>query len=303
MIYRTRPAMNTVFRVSLPDSAPHDWLLAADEALLEAERADRLLSRFRPHSDIGRINAAAGRHLVPVSGETLALLAEIVELAALTDGAFDPTVGPLMDLWRAAAAADPPAPPPAAALATARDRVGLAGLQLEPGLGSVGLLAEGMVLDLGGVGKGHGVALVARVLREHGVTSALVDGGTSSVVAIGVQPAGFAEADRPDQPFALLTLADRAAACSNVRGAGFWHAGEYLGHILDPRTGWPTHGVRAAAVAADSPVAAEVVSTGLLVGGPALLEHLATRAPDVQARLVLDESDQVVSSTNWPVAS
>ena len=298
MIRVARPAMNTVFGISLPDESGSAAKLAADEAILEAERLERSLSRFIARGDIGRINAAAGRSMVTVEPETFALLTEVVRLVAAVDGAFDPTVGPLMNLWRGRSE-----PPDESALATAQSLVGIAGLQLDPDSCSAGLLCEGMVLDLGGVGKGYAVGRIADELRSLGVKDALVDGGTSSVLSIGTHRAGIAEPGAPSEPFEWVMLADQAAAVSGVRGSGFSHQGRFYGHIVDPRSGWPSQGPRVAAVVCDSPVTAEVLSTALLVAGEALLRELPQRFPSARAMLVCDDCAKPVFSDDWRSAT
>lgn len=298
MTRTTRPAMNTLFGVSLPDESSRQARLAANEALLEADRLERALSRFIARSDIGRINAAAGRSMVAVQPETLALLAQVIDLAHAVDGAFDPTVGPLMDLWR-----DRATPPDDSQVAAELGRVGIAGLVLDADSCSAGLLVEGMRLDLGGVGKGYAVACIAEVLRDLGVSEAIVDGGRSSVVALGAQTVGIAEPGGPDEPFAAVPLCDRAASVSGVRGAGFSFQGRFHGHIIDPRTGWPSQGPRVATVLALSPVVAEVLSTALLVAGEDLLASLEARFPDTCAMLLCEDDAEAALSEHWPTAT
>jgi thiamine biosynthesis lipoprotein len=297
-MYRvTRPAMNCLFGVTLPDDAPSHDRLAASEALREAERLEGVLSRFIPHSDIARLNAAAGRQYVLVEPATQRLLRTLVALVEAVDGAFDPTVGPLVALWKGA-----PRPPTAEDLAAAQERVGIEGLVFEPDGPGVGLVAEGMSLDLGGVGKGYAVGEVAACLTDLGVKRALVDGGTSSAQAIGAWRAAIADPVTPESPLATVPLADGAVAVSGTHGQGFTFEGQWYGHVLDPRTGAPTRGPRLAAVLHPSPVTAEVLSTALLVAGGSLLSRLGERFPEAEAWL-LREDGQTLSTPGWPGAT
>jgi len=141
------------------------------------------------------------------------------------------------------------------------------------------------------------------VLRDLGVTDAIVDGGRSSVVALGAQTVGIAEPGGPDEPIAAVPLCDQAASVSGVRGAGFSFQGRFYGHIIDPRTGWPSGGPRVAAVLSPSPVVAEVLSTALLVAGPTLLAQLETRFPDSAAMLLCEQSTKPALSKCWPSAT
>jgi len=290
--------MNTLFGISLPDGSSRQARLAADEAILHVDRLERSLSRFVARGDIGRINAAAGRSMVSVEPETAALLAQVVELVHAVDGAFDPTVGPLMNLWRGRTS-----PPDESEIEAARGLCGIAGLVIDADSCQVGLLCEGMCLDLGGVGKGYAVGCISDELRSLGVHHALVDGGTSSVQALGAHTAGIADPQAPTEPFATVPLCDQAAAVSGVRGAGFSFQGQFYGHIIDPRTGWPTQGPRVAAVISPSPVVAEVLSTALLVSGQALLDDLAPRFPGTAAMLVYEDLAKTLLSKDWPDAT
>jgi thiamine biosynthesis lipoprotein len=298
-MYRvTRPAMNCLFGVTLSADPPLAQRAAADEALLEAERLERSLSRFMASSDIARLNAAAGRAYVLVQHETARLLAEVCELARRVDGAFDPTIGPLARLWR-----ERREPPAEAEIAAAAALVGFEGLAFEPGVAnSVGLVAEGMSLDLGGVGKGYAVGRVAGVLAELGVERALVDGGTSSAQALGAWTAAIADPRAPDQPRAVVPLAGQAVAVSGVHGQGFTFDGQWFGHVLDPRTGRPTRGPELAAVRHPSPTVAEVLSTALLVASTVLLDTIPERFPEAAACL-WRSAGETVATPNWPGAT
>jgi thiamine biosynthesis lipoprotein len=168
-----------------------------------------------------------------------------------------------------------------------------------------------MNLDLGGVGKGYAVGCIGRMLRDLEVTSALIDAGTSSALALGAPPgqAGWRVAladpravgagDPEPEPHAFLgevLLRDTALSVSGVRGGdrGGW------AHVLDPRTGAPTQGVWQAVVVDPSPVVAEVLSTALLVAGERLLERLGERFPSAAALLLAGPEGRVLKTANWP---
>lgn len=284
------------FTVTLPDDGGS---AAAHEALAEVQRLETTLSRFVPTSDIARLNAApcGAPHSgvgVLVDYEVFRLLRRVADLSAAVDGAFDPTVGPLVALWRAAAEHGPP---DAETLALTRLAVGLEGLAFADDEPRVTLMRPAMSLDLGGVGKGYAVGVAADLLDDAGVADALVDGGTSSVLARGCQGGEdgwrIALAD-PRDPAALLgevVLRDRALSVSGVRGNGFTWDGQFYGHVLDPRSGRPTTAALHAVVTHPCPVTAEILSTALLVGGPDLLAALPARFPEAEALLLLPDGE------------
>ncbi len=233
--------------------------VAVDEVLLWHER----LTPFEPGSAIARLNASAGSAGVAIDGETMAFLVRVQELARATGGLFDPTVGPLMRAW--GFRGDPPDPAQAARLP-----VGIEHLELDAGRGRARLAAEGMALDAGAVGKGWALDRAAEVLREAGVSRALLHGGTSSVLALpgAGAPWRIGLGERGEWPDVLLGAGESGAlGVSEPGGRKVEFGGEMLGHVLDPRTKRPAEGARFAAVLAPTAVEADAWSTAALVAG------------------------------------
>jgi len=195
------------------------------------------------------------------------VLAASLSASALTGGAFDVTVGPLVSLWIEAARRD--ALPSEEALSAARARVGAAGIRLHGG-GRAELRA-GTSVDLGGIAKGYALDRMRPVLEAHGVEAALLSFGQSSTWALGTPPdaAGWRLLARaPGGGFAgLVTLRDQALSVSGSLGQWTEIAGRRYGHVLDPRTGRPLVRRRQALVVAPSATMAEALSTALLVLG------------------------------------
>src|SRR6185503_11291633 len=176
-------AMATRFELILAGDDPVRLRAAGEEALREIERIEALLSRYRPSSAIAAINAGAGGAPIRVDPRVVTLLRLCADLSRLTDGAFDVTVGPLLRAWGFVGGSG--APPETAALARARGLVGIERVELDVTACTVRLSQAGMELDLGAIGKGYAIDCAIAVLEEHGVPSALLHGGTSSVHVIG----------------------------------------------------------------------------------------------------------------------
>jgi thiamine biosynthesis lipoprotein len=281
-------AMATRFELVL-DGEDEPALRAVGEEALEAiEEAGRRLSCFDPGSLLSHVNRRAADRAVPVDADLLELLAESRRVSRDSEGAFDVTVAPLMARWgfrgegSEPAAADP-------GVAVAMDDV-----VLDEVAGTVRFRRHGVALDLGGIGKGHGLDAAAATLREHGVDRALLHGGTSSVVAIGAPPGG------PGWPVAIagadttVRLRDAALSVSAPGGRVTRDGdGRAVGHVMDPRRGAPARGVALAAVVAPTARLADAWSTALVVLGrfppglPAALDALLVReTPDGPAPLV-----------------
>lgn len=281
-----RHAMATRFEVVLPGADPVRLRAIAEEALDEIDRIENLLSRYRPHTDIGRINRHGAESAVRITPETFLLLQRARELSRLTDGAFDPTAGSLIEAWGFIGGTG--RTPDPLQLEQARSGVGWQQVELNDQEFTVRFLRPGMSLDLGAIGKGYGLDRAATLIREAGVTSALFHGGTSTVVAIGAPPdqAGWKvalssapgpQANPPGIPHDVL-LRDEALSVSAPWGKSFVdESGCQRGHVLDPRTGQPTATMGLAAVVAPSGADSDALSTALLVGGMEVAQRIQAR--------------------------
>jgi thiamine biosynthesis lipoprotein len=145
---------------------------------------------------------------------------------------------------------------------------------------TVRFAAPDVVLDLGGIGKGIALKGVERLLREAGVSSALVSFGESSILAIGHHPAGAPwPVSLAEAPQTVLALQDRSLSVSGQGGRC---------HIIDPRRGEWAEGPALTAVVAPCPVDAEVLSTALLIAEPRERDEILARYPG--AHLTIEET-------------
>jgi thiamine biosynthesis lipoprotein len=251
------------------DSA-ETWL---DWARKETARLEKIYSRHDPESEISRLNAWAAGEVgteTSISKELESILLLAVALNTETSGRFDPSIGPLVELWTEAARRG--SAPNASELARARALVGLDGF-VSTARGRVELRREGTRLDLDGFSKGF----VLDHLREDFErafpdTPALFSLGQSSVVAIGSPAATEAGwrlrlRSRAGEPAFLgdLVLRDEALSVSSSLGSVLEIDGETYSHVLDARTGRPIRSRSEAVVVGPSAAAADAWSTALLV--------------------------------------
>jgi thiamine biosynthesis lipoprotein ApbE len=181
-------AMATRFEIVLPGNDPVRLRAAGEEALHEIGRLEAQLSLYRQDSEIAQVNARAAREPVRVSPRVFALLQQAERLSQQSGGAFDIAIGALVRCW-GFRDGNGTLPDPGD-LARAREQSGMRLVQLNPADSTVRFEREGVRLDLGAIGKGYGVDRAVEILREAGVTSALVHGGTSTVYALGQPPEG-----------------------------------------------------------------------------------------------------------------
>lgn len=270
-----RHAMATRFEIVLHGPEPISLRAAGEEALDEIERIENQLSLYRPASDIAQVNARAAREPVRVAPEVFRLLEQARRLSQETDGAFDITIAPLMRCWGLMGAGGKV--PAREELAAARAQVGMRLVQLDPENFTVRFARAGVMLDLGAIGKGFALERAGELLREAGVTSALMHGGTSTVCALGRPPGAEAwnvavefPADGPEASprlLAVVPLRDEALSVSAVWGKSFQADGKTFGHVMDPRTGAPVSCALLAAVVLPYATETDALSTALLTVG------------------------------------
>lgn len=291
-------AMATRFELLLSGGDPVRLRAAGEEALAEIERLEAQLSFYRRDSEIYWINQRAASIPVQVDPRLFRLLLHCVELTALTDGAFDITVGPLMRAWKFTGEGG--AIPSQDDLDAARNLNGIHLITLNEENFTVGLARPGVEIDLGGFGKGYAIERAVELLREYGVDTALIHGGTSSVYGIGRQPDGEPWKIALSSPFPdhapVVVLEDRALSVSAVHGKSFEAGGKTYGHVIDPRTGQPVDRVLAAAVTGPSPSVCEALSKALLVHGPEWSDTFRNRFENYRASMALrsDRGDVLV---------
>ncbi|HEY8329162.1 MAG TPA: FAD:protein FMN transferase [Rhodanobacter sp.] len=245
----------------------------------ELDRVDGQMSTYQPQSDLSRFNrapAGSWQHLPP---EFFTVLQHALQLAQDSGGAYDPTVGPLVNLWGFGPDRRPHQPPGADAIAAAKARVGWWKVKLDP-VGRRAWQPGGIYVDLSAVAKGYGVDQVGRYLRRIGVDAWLIEVG-GELKAHGRKPDGTRwriGIERPDAAAGAVNGADelvrtlqldnRAVATSGDYRHVFEDGGRYYSHHIDPRSGYPVpHEVASVSVLADGCMQADPLGTTLSVLG------------------------------------
>jgi thiamine biosynthesis lipoprotein len=241
-----------------------------------ATACERVMSRHDPDAELSRLNGRSGDARGFRSAALAGALAQASAMAELTSGAFDPTVAPVLDVWRRAARRG--ARPSPSALERARRRVDWRKIRVS---GAHVTLASGAAVDLGGIGKGLALDAIARQLRRRGCRSAILNFGESSLVALGRPPGGRwrVALRHPLGGFAgELTLRDRACSTSCTASQRRMIGRTPVSHIVDPRTARPLTEIAQVTVLARTAAVAEALSTALLVLGPDAIDELSRRA-------------------------
>ena len=298
-----RHAMATRFEIVLHGEDESGLRAAGEEALDEISALSAQLNFHSADSDLSRINAGAALGPVPVEPGLFRLLQEAKRIHEQSGGAFDITVAPLMRCWGVWGGER--RVPTAGELAKAHDFVGMGLIHLDEESFTVQFERPEVQIDLGAIGKGYALEEANRLLREAGVSSALLHGGTSSVCAIGTPPGephwriaikhpnpNTSEPAGPEQLVAVAGLRDESLGVSSGLGRAFEQRGELYGHVLDPRCGRPTQNALLAAVVLPSGTAADAWSTALLVSAEAGPDALGQSEGNGRSLLMLPDDDE-----------
>ncbi len=266
--------MGSEFRIACYAETKKQAAGAITAAFDEVRRIDNFLSHYKPDSELSRVNSEAAREVVEISAELTGLLARCQRYSEASEGAFDITVGALVDAWGFYKGEG--AMPSAWALWRARRNIGFQHVEIDQARHTVRFLRSGVRLDPGGIGKGYAVDRAVSALREYGITSALVSSGTSSIYALGAPPgeAGgwhldLRGAGKQASIATTVLLRDQGLSTSGSYEKFFVKGGKRYGHILDPRTGRPVTGMNAVSVIAPNTIDTEAWSTALFVNGAA----------------------------------
>ncbi len=267
-------------------------VMVAHRALDEVARLERQMTVFCEESELSSINRSAYQGPVAVEPRLLQLLGHGCDLCRKTGGAFDMTAGPLWRCWGFAQRQGEV--PTQEALNRALDSVGSQLLELDEGSGSVRFHHPDLELNLGGIGKGYALDRAAALLRDEGLSNALLHAGHSSILALGNAPGqagggwplSLRHPQRRTQSLAQIQLRDRAMATSGVGEQSFRAEGKRYGHVLDPRTGYPTETNLSATAFARTAAEADALSTAFLVMDLEEVREYCHNDPGVGALLV-----------------
>jgi thiamine biosynthesis lipoprotein len=232
--------MGTRFRVVLYTADEATANRASQAVFRRVAELNGIMSDYLPESELMRLCKKAGGPAMPVGADLFAVLARAAEISRITDGNFDVTVGPVVRLWRRARRSQ--LLPDAKELAAAKALVDYRMITLDPVNRRVRLAKPGMLLDLGGIAKGYAAEASQAVLKEHGITSALVAGG-GDIALSGPPPGkpgweiGIAAAPGEAGEGPTLLLHDAGVSTSGDAEQYVEIGGKRYSHIVDPRSG------------------------------------------------------------------
>jgi thiamine biosynthesis lipoprotein len=288
------PALGAQVSIEIhhPERAEAERLVGA--CVLDVRRLEQQFSLYRADSAICALNRTGIR--VDPDADMIALLKASLDFADLTDGAFDPTVQPLRQLYADHFSSERPDPdgPPSHALAETLMKVGRAGLLVNRD--RVALTGRGAAITLNGIAQGYATDRVVDRLRNAGLSTSLVN--MSEIRAIGARPegapwrVGLGDPDRPGALTETIDLVDRAVATSVGAGFRFDPAGRFT-RLFDPATGRSRSLYRSVSVIAPTATEADALSTAFSLMSVSRIHAVAAVRPNVQAR-ILDAGSRLI---------
>ena len=292
----THKAMATIFEVFIIHEDPAYAEQAAWEAFKEIDQLEEDLSKFIENSDISRINSLELNQSVRVGLPAFECLLQCSALYQRTFGAFDVTIGPLMNCWLNTDKT--PRNPSKEEIDLACSSVGMRHVELDPENYTVKILSDSIRIDLGGFGKGYALDQIAELFIEWDIEQALIHGGQSSVIALGPPegkpgwPVTTSHPGKHNQLIAYIYLQNKAFSGSGLRKGQ---------HIINPRNGYPVEEHLAAW--AFSPTAAEsdALSTAFMVMSLEEIHHYCDLNPETQALIIRSQEhkNDIIQCGNW----
>ncbi|NLJ74989.1 MAG: FAD:protein FMN transferase [Firmicutes bacterium] len=281
---RSRILMDTTVDIRV-DARNSEELV--NQAFAEIEGIEKSLSRYVDTSEVSKINAHAGQW-VEVSQFTIDLVKEALRISELSDGAFDVTIGAVIELW--GFGTGDYKVPSEEEIVQALKTVGYEKVEIDEAERKV-RIPEGTILDLGGIAKGYAVDQASRLLRKSNAKRSIINAG-GDISVIGRRPddtpwrVGVQNPDNPADIRWILPLEDSSVVTSGDYQRYFVFNDQKWHHIIDPRTGYPARELKSVTVVTESATVADALSTAIFVLGMEAGSRLVEEMAGVEAIIV-----------------
>jgi thiamine biosynthesis lipoprotein len=288
--------MGTVVEITLIGDDEETARKAALQAFQEIKRIEHLMSPWIESSDVSRINRAAGKGWENVSPDTIKVIEKAEEVSEISEGAFDLTIGPLVQLWRKAR--ERGVPPEMEDVRKTLNLINFRNLVVNPE-GKILLKKKGMEIDLGGIAKGYAVDKAFNLLISLGYKNLIVNAGGDLRIggtkldqpwSIGIQHPRESE-----KIVARISISDAAIATSGDYEKFFIHQGKRYHHILNPKDGFPAEGCQSVSIIYKEGMMADALATAVFVLGPEKGYSLCQRIEGVNCLIIDREGKNILS--------
>ena len=247
---------------------------AISEAFERMKQIDDAMSGYKHTSEVSAVNNFADVRPIQVSADMMNVIKRADEINKITEGAFDITVGPLVELWGFGTKGAVLKMPQDEDINQALKLTGMRRLKIDYAKKTVGFSASGMKIDLGGIATGYAVDCAIEVLKENGIKNAMINAG-GDIFCIGEGPRGRGWRIGIQHPriknelLGTVYLKDKAISTSGDYERFFFWNGKRVSHIIDPRTGRTVTDTPASvSIIAPDCITADALSTAIFVLGP-----------------------------------
>lgn len=299
LVYKKKYVMGTIFEIAAYDQSREHASNAIEKAFQEIIRLDNLLSDYKPDSALSNLNRSAHFHAENVPSDLYRVIDQAVQFSRLSDGKFDISIAPLVNLWRAVLRGE--GTPSRAQQEKVRSCVGYQKIELTPP-DRISFRSSCLQLDLGAIGKGYAVDRAVEVLHSLGIRNALINAGGSTIFALGSPPnqtGWLVHLRDPSNKIDPQVILKDGSVSTSEQTAPSLLGNESAGHIIDPDTGMPLKTVFAVSTVSRTALASDALATTLLLLGPTKGKALTKGMADVSAIWISHEA-QVETVTGGP---
>lgn len=295
---RTEIFMGTVVKVTLYDNASEEILDKAFDRVVEIED---LVSINKENTELDELNDNAGIKSVKLSDTTYDIIEKGVVYSKLSEGGYDLTIGPLVKLWSIGL---PEANVPTEEkIQETIKKIDYAKVELNPETKEVFLSEEGMIIDLGSIAKGYAADEIVKILKEEGVTQAIVDLG-GNIFAMGLKQGNKNWKIGIQNPFdnrgssvGSVEVTDKSVVTSGVYERYLEKDGVKYHHILNPKTGYPYEtDIVGVSIVADKSIDADALSTLVFTKGIEEGIKFVEKLDGVDAIFINDKNEVYVTN-------
>ena len=263
-------------------------------AFKEIDRIEKLMTTFDSNSEIGILNAEG--HVDNVSDDLIYVIEQSIYYGNISDGAFDVTIKPILDLWKTKIIAGKY--PTGQEINETLTLVNYSNITVENN--TIYLNAEGMSITVDGIAKGYAVDQAVKVLKNNGYASGFVNAGGDGMY-FGTRPdgsdwkVGLRNPENKSQSIVVMEISDKAVATSG-NYERYFNESARLSHISDPRTGYSSQSLLSATIIAGSAMEADTLATTVFVLGPDKGLELIENIHNTECILITPENEIITSS-------
>src|SRR6266567_103296 len=299
LVYKKKYIMGTVFEIAAYDQSSEHASNAIERAFQQIVRLDDLMSNYKPDSTLSNLNRSAHFQAEKVPSDLYRVIDQAVQFSRLSDGKFDISIAPLVNLWKAALRGE--GTPSRAQQEDVRSCVGYEKIELSPP-DRISFRSSCLQLDLGAIGKGYAVDRAAEVLHSMGIRDALINAGGSTIFAMGAPPgqnAWLVHLRDPSNKVDPQVMLKDASVSTSEQTPPSLLGNDTAGHIIDPETGMPLKTIFAVSAISRTATVSDALSTSLLLLGPTKGKTLIKSTSDVSAIWISPDA-QVETVTGGP---